>query len=341
MMTLATNELAKLDDERQPCLEKTFAELLARNLTGNMVADIAQADVLFAPLYTFCFSNQDVRVRFLDEVYQQNVDNKPVTVYASQPWTEQSGLGENILRLVERFPLTLLTPDFPELTGFMAQRTVLGRHVSVPPPPFDYGVVNMSGETWRRYRFCFAGAQTSSLRRTIASSLCSRWDAAVIAPCEKHPHYTNPEFSPNFYAELYSNCDFCFVPLGETMSDFNLREAMRVGCVPAILDTYHALPRQEWTDYSQAIWLVSRQHLATELERMSEVPLAKLQQMRRGALEYAAALSLRECTGSRGLFAIMQRLLPDPQQEADASAGSLVDAEAMPGSTSIFDEPSV
>ena len=177
----------------------------------------------------------------------------------------------------------------------------------------------------RPYKFCFSGTQINQERRVLSRLLASRNDSYVVAGCradrqQLQHHLRSARWSA---AQQYRSCQMCVIPLGDSLSDRRLFDAMSSGCVPVVTQRMRPLPFAGSPDlnglYRRA--LVKLHHTGTEkdlrrqLETFESLSARDLQNHREASVAVAQKLSYSECGAHAGLVLTLAQLTKQRQLE--------------------------
>lgn len=297
-----------------------FYAWIAENRTGTVVTSPAAADVVVIPYPQTCAGCQrDTRGSF-ETVWQavRHLHSRFATL-CIRPWMERTHFGMESREFFRRYPqVTLWSPEIKNVRLKELQDTLprFSQHIVVPQAPLEVLVYDApQRRDWPRpYTFCFQGTILNEQRATLARVLGRRSDSYVRAMCRRDRETTHAAMAPSSSAEVYAQCKFCPMPMGDSLSDTRFFDAMRTGCLPIIFERLRPLPFAHWLDYFSWSLLQTRHDeaaLTAAFERLARMPEHERIQRRASMLDTARQLSFSRCQGRPGLtYALAALNLP-------------------------------
>ena len=326
------------------CEEQFFAGMIRANITGTLVDRIEDADRIYVSFYAQCFPNQEMNTDALVKrggVSRKLLDRAPfellweelrehrdlkhrlrdVFIFSERHWTKRTGFGMPIRHLLKDYPFTVLSPEVTNLQAReMTKRNLpwLSRHVVIPQPPLVAWPLRDAKEIENRpHKFCFSGTQINRERRVLSAVLSQRNDSYVVAGCrldrkKMQHHLRNNKFSAS---QQYRACQMCIIPLGDSLSDRRLFDAMASGCVPVVTQKMRPLPFSGISpdmDYRKAIIKLhpsgTQKDLKRQLETFESLSARDMASYREASVSIAEKLSYSECGGHSGLVLTLAQL---------------------------------
>lgn len=230
--------------------------------------------------------------------------------YSVRPWMERGAFRMESREFLRRYPeIRLMTPEVKNVLKSELHREALrmSQHIVVPQAPLEIVVYSAPfAQDWPRpYKFCFQGTILNSQRAAVANVLSRRNDSLVKATCRRDRETAHQALNPEASARVYAQCEFCPLPLGDSLSDTRFFDAMRSGCLPISFEALRPLPFAHWLDYNS--WaLLQRQHdersIARAFDRLAQMPKAELHHRRQAMARTIRQITFSECAGRPGLF---------------------------------------
>ena len=339
----AVNDYASQDIH---CEEQYFAGLMRANVTGTLVDTVSEADRIYVSFYAQCFPNQEMgksqvdlggrkagrgvglQVSPFDMLWQELQEHheiktrlNDVFIFSERHWTKKTGFGMPIRQLLKNYPFTILSPEVTNLQQSeirsMQNLAWLSKHVVIPQPPLvAWPLVDATDPQDRPYKFCFSGTQINKERRILSSVLSQRNDSYTVAGCRKdrknmQHHLRNNKFSAT---QQYRSCQMCLIPLGDSLSDRRLFDAMSSGCIPLVTQKMRPLPYASTreVDYRSAIFTLhhrgTEKSIKAQLHRFEHLTPEDLKAQREASVSIAKKLSYSDCGGHTGLVLSLYQL---------------------------------
>ena len=307
----------------QACGEADWRDWLLANTTEALVARPEEADVVWIPFPGTCHCAGARPPRF-EEAWQavRHLGPGRFATLCTRPWMERTNFAMESRDFLRRYPrVSLFSPELKNVRSGEMEHAPAGfrRHVVVPqwPPDFEVHQVAQGKAALqpRRYMFCFEGTQLNGQRTATALALGQRTDSFVRATCRRDRNNLNAVLNTYSPAELYSQCEFCPLPKGDSLSDRRFFDAMRTGCIPVLFERLRPLPFVYWLDYFT--WaLLQTAHdvpsLTSAFDRLAAMSPRRRADLRAAMMDTAVQISFDACQDRAGLWYAMASLVDLP-----------------------------
>lgn len=312
------------------CDELPVYDQIRRNLTGTLVNRVEDAEFIVLPFpaecHDSCRFNRQIDFRRAVDAMQPLLDRNPraklVTV-SRRPFPERTNFRTPMRDLLANNPnIMFLSPEIKnlqsrELRSGAAKFSFLN-HVILPQFPVDFTVFDAPfAPDWDRpYRFCFQGTLLNAERTMVTDALRQRNDSYVLSTCRSdRADFAATTFSSGDSATLYSQCQFCPTPRGDSNCDTRFFDAMRVGCIPIVTNAMRATPYIRHVDY--AAWSLAylrdtnAKRFAQYLDTLADQSPESIHRQRLRMREAALQITHAECNGAPGLHYALASLIED------------------------------
>jgi hypothetical protein len=321
--------------------ERQWRDWLLANDTATLVATPEQAEFVWIPFPESCsgcsaYPGGDPRSCFA-RVFAavKHLGPGRFATFCSRPWMERTLYAMDMREFLQQYSqVWLFSPEIKNVRMAEMRRapSSFRRHIVVPQWPGDFQVYHANAGSSRsvaaggsaatpapvarRYMFCFQGTQVNDQRTATAKVLAQRGDSYVRAMCRRHRTESQTDMNTRVSTELYSQCEFCPLPKGDSLSDRRYFDAMRTGCLPVVFERLRPLPFANWLDYfSWALLQLAHDEasLAASFNRLAAMPLAERDALREAMLHTARQMSFSACQDRAGLVYAMASLVALPE----------------------------
>lgn len=309
--------------------ERIMYMLIKSNVTHSVVTDPAQADWIYIPFFSVITCGTSLHAahpNFNDIFKAVRPLGSRFILFTARPWNLRTLVRRKTHAFLRRYPdVVVWSPEIRTITTrqLLPPLNSVMRHVAVQQPPFLMEIPDevFAPEWDRRFMFCFQGTQLNAQRTLTAEVLKRRGDSFVFANCRndrKQNMYT--KLSPTTSRNLYATCQYCIMPMGDSLSDQRFFDAMIAGCIPVIYEPLKPLVFAQFLDYTQFTFHVptprTEPWLSKQLDAIAQTSVAKQQQMRHHLHHAIRSISFSHEHNNAGLhFALALTMLsavPDP-----------------------------
>lgn len=294
--------------------ERSLLFMLHKNVTNSIVKRPEDADWIFIPYLSQIDCGHDVMNSY--PRFQHAFDavrhlGRRFIVYTARPWNARTMVHLETEEMLKRFKsLVVWSPEVRTINKWSlgTHEMWLARHVVVPQPPLEFEINDPAFKpSWqRKFEFCFQGTQINYQRIVTAKVLANRNDSFVYAGCRRQrKSMAASQLASASSRSLYSQCEFCIMPMGDSLSDKRLFDAMMSGCIPIIYEQLKPLPFAQFLDYrkfslhlSSTFW---KSDISGALDKIQTLSREKRSAMRHALLYAAHSISFSSSDGYSGL----------------------------------------
>eukprot|EP00043_Microstomoeca_roanoka_P003706 m.45304 g.45304 ORF g.45304 m.45304 type:complete len:513 (-) comp12172_c1_seq1:41-1579(-) len=229
---------------------------LRANVTHSIVSDPAQADWIYIPYFSNVACANPAPFNAIFEAVRHL--GQRFILFTERPWNDRTQLKTETEKLLHKYPqIVFWSPEIKTLTSRSLRNDpfTFSRHVVVPQAPLDIDVYPKPfldvQENDRPFEYCFQGTLLMQQRVVASLALKERKDSFVLGNCRRdRTNMRTGILASGNSRKLYAQCNFCIMPMGDSLSDRRLFDAMSVGCVPVIFEGLKPLPFAQFMDYN-------------------------------------------------------------------------------------------